>query len=286
MSLINEALVRARAEAGRQGAARADGRDLLDRAQPVRNTRPARLGAIVAALLVVALAVGAGAFVGGARLGVGGARVLPGVAGGATSVEAAAGTGAATGAPERAAAAGAAVDPIPDAVKPMAVAAVAGKGPAEANAAAAQTGPPVSAPPAPGPQAAIPPTTATADRPAAAAVDRAAGTTGDGPLPVHADAEHEARPPAPEPAPPRQVQAPAEPAAPRRPQTFVRSVDQPRLPPLRLDGIVWSAGSPVALVNGSLARTGDEIRGATILDIERKRIRVAFGDVTFFVRLP
>lgn len=69
-------------------------------------------------------------------------------------------------------------------------------------------------------------------------------------------------------------------------KTFIRSITSTELPKLTLDGIVWSASAPVALLNGSLVRPGDEVLGATILAIDPKRLRVAYRDFVFYVRVP
>ena len=69
-------------------------------------------------------------------------------------------------------------------------------------------------------------------------------------------------------------------------KTFLRSVMNDGLPRLTLNGIVWSVDAPVALLNGSMVRPGDEVLDTTILAIEPNRVKVAFRDVVFYVRIP
>ena len=69
-------------------------------------------------------------------------------------------------------------------------------------------------------------------------------------------------------------------------KTLVRSVKHPGVPALRLDGIVWSSHSPVALLNGTMVRPGDDIEGVAIKAIDRKRVQLELGGVRFYLRMP
>ena len=71
-----------------------------------------------------------------------------------------------------------------------------------------------------------------------------------------------------------------------RGRTFVKVIDQPNLPRLRLEGIVWSPTAPVALLNGTMVRPGDETLGFKVVAVRRNKIKLEMRGSTFFLRMP
>ena len=60
------------------------------------------------------------------------------------------------------------------------------------------------------------------------------------------------------------------------------------LPRLRLDGITWSGEDrpAAALINQMVVQTGDEIDGYEVVAIERRRIRLRWQDIEFYLAMP
>jgi hypothetical protein len=88
----------------------------------------------------------------------------------------------------------------------------------------------------------------------------------------------------PEPAP-VETPAPAAPAQPAEPKSYVGEVPVPGGGVLRLNGIAYSAASPVAVIDGRVVSRGEIVQGFTVVDIQVNRVRLEGHDTTVFVSL-
>jgi len=87
---------------------------------------------------------------------------------------------------------------------------------------------------------------------------------------------------------PEMASQPAEPAAeaaPKEVQEFLREATIPGIGKVELGGIAWSGDRPFALVNGRVVRPGDAVSGLTIEQIEPNRVRLRGSAGTFVFRL-
>jgi len=66
------------------------------------------------------------------------------------------------------------------------------------------------------------------------------------------------------------------------PQEFLRRADIPGIGPIELGGIAWSGDRPFALVNGRVVRPGDTVSGLLVYDIQPNTVRFR-GDQGSFV---
>lgn len=89
-----------------------------------------------------------------------------------------------------------------------------------------------------------------------------------------------------QPATPSQAAAPRsrdQPAAPSgTEQSFLRAADVPGIGKIELAGIAWSGDRPFALVNGRVVRPGDSVAGLTVDQIEPNTVRLR-GDAGVYV---
>ncbi|MCX6895595.1 MAG: hypothetical protein NTZ16_08895, partial [Verrucomicrobia bacterium] len=56
--------------------------------------------------------------------------------------------------------------------------------------------------------------------------------------------------------------------------------------PLRLQGILYSASKPAAILNGRTVWVGDHISGMTVSAIEPDRITVIYSNQPIVIRMP
>ena len=84
----------------------------------------------------------------------------------------------------------------------------------------------------------------------------------------------------------RQPVAVARPAETRVVQTsFSPSMHRPLLQPtLRLSGIVGGPGEPLAIINGSVVRIGEQVAGATLLEVGEDFARLRWRDQDVVLR--
>lgn len=275
MSLINEALKKARVEAAQRDARQRG--VLVPKAAaygPRRGT-----GRIALAVVAGALALGLSA-AGGMWLA---RRGLPAEAGGAAATpEAASGEVGSRAAPGSASAEPGGPAPAEATEEEEAIGSVAA--PAAARE-VADPGPPA----APGTDRPGRPREATAGSPPAS--EPAAGTeTAGAPAPASsaAAAEAPARGTPQRPAgPPRARPASAPPAGtPSRTEPgYVREAPLPGGGTLRLDGIAWSETAPTAVIDGQIVGPGERIRGAWVRRIERDRVVLEADGSEIVVRL-
>lgn len=54
-----------------------------------------------------------------------------------------------------------------------------------------------------------------------------------------------------------------------------------RIEKLKLEGIVWSATNPLAVINGEILKPGDEIEEAIVERIEKDRVFLSYNNKTF-----
>lgn len=270
MSLINEALKKARVEAAQRDA-RQRGVLVPKAAAYGPRRRPGRIAAaVVAGGLALGLAAGGGMWLAG--------RQAPDPAGG----EAAAPEAATA---EPAEAPGTGVAGPTEAAGTTGAAGVAGGSETAPAAASGRTMVP-SPPPAD-------PARDPSERTRGAASNPAPPAGGDGPesaMPAAEPAEARpasAAPARPEPSP-RAAQRPTRPAptppAPAAPG-YVREAPLPGGGSLHLDGIAWSETAPAAVIDGQIVGPGERIRGALVVRIERDRVVLEAGDGEIVVRL-
>ncbi len=256
MSLINEALKRARVEAARRDA---EAKGVPPEALPVyvpprrRSWLAPALG-FAAGLAVVAVAFGA--------FWVARQPAPAEQAPMAASIPAPA--VAAEGAPPSA--------PVDAAPPPAAPVSAAEPEPAPAAAAVP--------PPSPGPAAAQP---RAAEPPAAKAP---APELRSFETPTAPDTE---TPPASPPPPPAEASAPAAPdeplpAAAGEIPSYMRQAS-PAGAAVKIDFIVWSESRPFAQINGQLLSAGQSVNGYTLLKVERERVELEGGGQRFWLRV-
>jgi hypothetical protein len=266
VSLINEALKKARVEAAQRDAERRG--VLVPKAAALEPRR--RGGSAVTWALAVVAALGLAA-TGGMWLARRGAVPVDPPEAAAMDGGEARGAGAGAGAPEGGDG-GPETAAVPEAVAPEAVAPETGS----ARAAA-----PVAIDP--------PPAVADAPRPAPADPDPAppegtdpapaAGTAaGSEALPPPARPSASADPPAPAPR-----KRPA--AAPTAAEGYLREAPLPAGGSIRLDGIVWSEATPAAVIEGQIVGPGEYVRGARIVRVERQRVVLEADGVELVIRL-
>lgn len=53
---------------------------------------------------------------------------------------------------------------------------------------------------------------------------------------------------------------------------------------LNIQGIIWGSDDPSAIINGKVMEVGDTVKGAKIIDINKKGILVSFGEENFLVK--
>jgi hypothetical protein len=58
---------------------------------------------------------------------------------------------------------------------------------------------------------------------------------------------------------------------------------EPNLPQLKITGVMWDNKEPIALINGKCLKTGDEINGAKIVNIQQKEVSVLFKEKEFTI---
>ena len=68
-------------------------------------------------------------------------------------------------------------------------------------------------------------------------------------------------------------------------KTFIQSIDLPKMGSLTLNAIVWSTDRSVALVNGAPVQPGDQLQGITVVDIEKKQVKLKLDSVMFYLRM-
>lgn len=276
MSLINEALKKARIEAAQRDAEQRG--VLVPKAAAYAPRR--RTGRLVAAALAACAALGLAA-AGGmwlARRGSAGGEVAQEASAGTTETsasvrESAAGaTGAGAGMPAGgglgAGGGGAGAGPAP--------ATRGGRGDAAADGQGGAAG--GSAPGAGSP-------TQPTGR-AASSAEASAGLAQ--PRPGSAPATEPAPPRAPATAPPPRTAPPARrpQAAPPTPEDgHLREAPLPGGGSIRLDGIVWSETHPAAVIEGQVVGPGEYVRGARLLRVERDRVVLEADGGEIVVRL-
>ncbi len=273
MSLINDALKKARLEAARQEAAR---RGVpLPPLAAARPRRSPRVPLVAAGAVAVALLIGAALFTAGRRSAEPGPAAGGRATGGETVPAAAPPAAAESAAPSKIA-----MEPI----RPPAV----GEPPPRPTPA-----------PAAAPAAATPPAPrSAASEPRAVAPERPADT------PRAASPETRSRERAPTRTlpelPPAQIRIAREPvsAAPARPQagaepptsevkpTYVREALLPGgAGKLELGGIAWSEDRPFALINGRVVGPGDQIEAFMVVQVQPKRVELRGEGGSFYLQL-
>jgi hypothetical protein len=265
VSLINEALKKARVEAAQRDAERRG--VLVPKAAALEPRR--RGGSAVTWALAVVAALGLAA-TGGmwlARRGV--VPLDPPEAAAMDGVEAR-GAGAAAGAPEGG-------DGGPEtAAVPEAVAPETGS---DRAAAPVAIDPPPAVADAPRPAPADPdPAPPEGTDPAPAAGTAAGSEAGSEAPPPPARPSASADPPAPAPR-----KRPA--AAPTAAEGYLREAPLPAGGSIRLDGIVWSEATPAAVIEGQIVGPGEYVRGARIVRVERQRVVLEADGVELVIRL-
>ena len=274
MSLINEALRKARHEAARQDAAR---RGL---SYPVAEQKSARppLVPILAAVVLVVIAGGLVYWLGGrsARSGVD-IAATPATAG---EPESASGTVSSPAPPSPALAASeAAPEPAPPTSTPLGRESVARResvapAPEPRAAEPAPAARPIEPRPEPSesPRLTDPAPTVPAPRPASPPAAPAAEPTAAQPEPAATTVE---------PAPLPEEPAPTEGIT----GTFVGEASIPEAGQLRLGGIAWSERQPFALINGRVVGPGDWIQGLQIESVGRSEVVLRGNAGSYVLRL-
>lgn len=90
--------------------------------------------------------------------------------------------------------------------------------------------------------------------------------------------------------PPREVRIaaadpqPEETAAPA-PETVVRKLELPGSIQIELGGIAWSEERPFALINGRVVGPGDQVETLTVVEIEPKHVELRGGEGHYLVRI-
>ncbi len=70
-------------------------------------------------------------------------------------------------------------------------------------------------------------------------------------------------------------------------RTYVKTLAVLGLPVIELGGIAYAPGRAIALINGTTAEVGEDLgQGIMLLDIERKRLKLAAQGKEFYLRLP
>jgi hypothetical protein len=258
MSLIDEALKRARQEAALQDAAR---RDAQFRHVPVyvpepRRSRRALIGAVAGTCAGILLSIAAAWFAGW----------IPGRAGAGDAADVATPAEVMASAPapaeERIEVIEAPRQPSP---------------PSEVATAEPQTPSPMATEEPPAAASATAPIE-PAPEPAPEPVIEAAPPAVPGPEPAPAATEPVSA--VPEPAP-----TPAEAPRQEAPQAFVREAPVPGGGTVRLNGIAYSSERPVALLNGRPVMPGESVAGFTVVAIEPKRVELRGHGQTVYVSL-
>jgi hypothetical protein len=87
-------------------------------------------------------------------------------------------------------------------------------------------------------------------------------------------------------APPVQEQpAPAAPEPPGESRSFVEAVPVPGGGTLRLNGIAFSTVSPVAVIDGKVVGPGEVVQGFTVVEIQQNRVKLEGHGETVYVSL-
>jgi hypothetical protein len=87
-------------------------------------------------------------------------------------------------------------------------------------------------------------------------------------------------------APPVQEQpAPAAPEPPGESRSFVEAVPVPGGGTLRLNGIAFSTASPVAVIDGKVVGPGEVVQGFTVVEIQQNRVKLEGHGETVYVSL-
>lgn len=68
--------------------------------------------------------------------------------------------------------------------------------------------------------------------------------------------------------------------------TSGRIISEPVLPLLTIQGIVWGAEVPQAIINNQVMRVGDSVGGAHIVDIKKEGIKVIFQGQGYTIPAP
>lgn len=295
MSLVNEALKKARLEAERQRAVnRGVPMPQMDMPSERRRGFPALLAALAGAALALAIVsillwVGRPQTPGSAAATASGDPAL-GSATGAEAVGDVAATDSETGS-VASAAPGSSAGSSGAANQVAAAAAAPGTGNPDPTAGAADEGrvsPPASTPdrreraPAAGGER------LAANDPSAAADDQAPRSTGSPdaagrPAPPHAEPLTPAAPPTVVEPETRRAAIPEPPAAPPERQTFVREAELADTR-LELSGIAWGA-QPFALINGRVVAPGDRVEGYRIVSIEPREVELEGAAGSIVIRL-
>ncbi len=98
----------------------------------------------------------------------------------------------------------------------------------------------------------------------------------DGPPPVRPAAPADPPAPAPRKRPP---------AAPSAAEGYLREAPLPSGGSIRLDGIVWSETQPAAVIEGQVVGPGEYVRGARIVRVERHRVVLDLDGSEIVIRL-
>ncbi len=271
MSLINEALKRARLEAARRDAAE---KGVPQSALPVhlpRGSRPwlAPVAGFVAGLAAVGVAAGAFWL---AR------QPMPEAGVGSAPVAEAAGTAQAMQGAAPAMAASPPAAQQPPAAPPTAV-----QQPPAAPTPVAQR--PPAAPPTAAPPTAVQqlPAALLPAAPTSAAQQPPAAPTFVAQQPPAAPTFVAQQPPAAAPDTRQPTMAPS-PLATGDRATYFREA-APSGTRIKVDFIVWSESRPFAQINGHLLSAGQTVDGYTLLEVERERVELEGGGVRFWIRV-
>ena len=65
-----------------------------------------------------------------------------------------------------------------------------------------------------------------------------------------------------------------------------RKVDSRGFNGLKLQGVLYSAGNPMVIINGKTLRRGESIQGVRVADINRQGARLEFAGESRFLQLP
>lgn len=92
-------------------------------------------------------------------------------------------------------------------------------------------------------------------------------------------------PPQPEAEPVQEQPASAAPEPPRESKSFVEAVPVPGGGTLRLNGIAFSTVSPVAVIDGRVVGPGEVVQGFTVVEIQQNRVKLEGHGETVYVSL-
>ena len=58
---------------------------------------------------------------------------------------------------------------------------------------------------------------------------------------------------------------------------------KPRLPSIKIEGILYNATSPIVIINGKIYKVGDTYKGAQIIQISKDSVKFTFQDEEFVI---